>query len=186
MRLEGSRKMNIDINILPAELRPKALIDTKTFALVVVILLLGFGCFYLFNAKSDSQAEIANLSSQIETIQQQTATLSSNPEAVQLISSINQLKAAKQGYEALVASRVMWGNALDGVYSLVPTGVNIASITQTGSNALVIAGSASSYTDVADYGRALDNDPRFFLVGLPSFSDGTFSLTISVTPGGGR
>ena len=185
MRLEGSKKMNIDINILPAALRPKPLIDTKTFALIVVILLLGFGCFYFANAKSDSQAEIASLGSQIKTIQQQTATLSSNPEAVNLISSINQLKAAKQGYEAFAAARVMWGNALDGVYSLVPVGVDITTITQTG-NALVIAGGASSYTDVSDYGRALDNDPRFSLAGLPSFGKGAFSLTISVAPGGGR
>jgi Tfp pilus assembly protein PilN len=185
MRLEGSRKMNIDINILPAELRPKALIDTKTFALVVVILLLGFGCFYFYHAKSNSQAEIANLQSQLTTTQQQTAALSSNAEAVQLISSISQLKAAKQGYEALVASRVMWGNALAGVYSLVPVGVNISTITQTG-NALVIAGGASSYTDVSGYVSALDKDPRFTLMGLPSFSDGTFSLTVSVAPGGGR
>jgi len=178
--------MNIDINILPAALRPKPLIDTRTFALVAVILLLGFGCFYFFNAKSDSQAGIANLGSQIETTQQQTATLSGNPEALNLISSISQLKAAKQGYEAFVASRVMWGNALAGVYSLVPVGVSITTITQTG-NALVIAGDASSYTDVSDYGRALDNDPRFFLAGLPSLKeDGSFSLTISVATGGGR
>jgi Tfp pilus assembly protein PilN len=185
MRLEGKRKMNIDINILPAELRPKALIDTRTFALVVVILLLGFGCFYFFNAKSGSQAESANLGSQIKTIQQQAVTLSSNPEALNLINSINQLKAAKQGYEAFAASRVMWGNALAGVYSLVPMGVNITTITQKG-NALVIAGDASSYTDVSDYGRALDNDPRFSLAGLPSFGKGSFSLTISVATGGGR
>ena len=137
--------MNIDINILPAELRPKALIDSKTFALIVVILLLGFGCFYFANAKSNSQAEITNLQSQLTTTQQQTAALSSNAEAVQLTNSINQLKAAKQGYDAFVTSRVMWGNALDGVYALVPTGVDIATIAQSGSNALVMKGSAQSY-----------------------------------------
>ena len=177
--------MNIDINLIPKELRIKPLVDGKTFAAIVVILLLGFGCFYFFNARSDSQAEIANLGSQIKTTQQQTATLSSNPEALNLISSISQLKAAKQGYEAFAASRVMWGNALAGVYSLVPMGVSIATITQTG-NALVIAGTASSYTDVSDYGRALDNDPRFTLAGLPSFAKESFSLTISVATGGGR
>jgi len=177
--------MNIDINILPAELRPKPLIDTRTFALIVVILLLGFGCFYFFNARSDSQAEIASLGSQIETTQQKTAALSSNPEAVQLVRSISQLKAAKQGYEAFVASRVLWGNALAGVYSLVPTGVDITTITQKG-NTLVIAGTASSYTDVSDYGSKLENDPRFSLAGLPSFGKGLFSLTINVATGGGR
>ncbi len=176
--------MNIDINILPAELRPKALIDTRTFALIAVILLLGVGCFYFAHAKSGSQAQIANMESQIKTMQQQTATLSGNPQAVQLLNSINQLKATKQSYDAFVASRVAWGNALDGVYYLVPVGLNITSITQR-SNTLVITGTASSYTDVSDYGRALNNDPRFSLVGLPSFSNGSFSLTISVAPGGG-
>jgi len=177
--------MNIDINILPAELRPKALIDTKTFALIVVILLLGVGCFFFAHAKSDSQADIANLQTQTKTIQQQTAALESNPVAVQLISSINQLKAAKQSYDAFLASRVLVGNALYKVYYLVPAFVSVNSITQKG-NTLVIAGSAPSYTDASDYGRALDNAPGFTLVGLPSFGDGKFSLTVSVAPGGGR
>ena len=176
--------MNIDINILPAELRPKALIDTKTFALIVVILLLGVGCFYFAHAKSSSQADIANLETQTITMHQQTAALSSNPEAAKLISSINQLKAEKQSYDAFVASRVLVGNALSRVYYLVPVGVSINSIAERG-NTLVIAGSAPSYTDASDYGRALNNDPRFTLVGLPSFSDGTFQLTVSVAPGGG-
>ena len=176
--------MNIDINILPAELRPKALIDTKTFALIVVILLLGVGCFYFAHAKSSSQADIANMQSQIKTAQQQTVALSSNPEAAKLISSINQLKAEKQSYDAFVTSRVLVGNALSRVYYLVPAFVSVNSITQRG-NTVVIAGSAPSYTDASDYGRALNNDPRFTLVGLPSFSDGTFQLTVSVAPGGG-
>jgi Tfp pilus assembly protein PilN len=175
--------MNIDINILPAELRPKALIDTKTFALIVVILLLGVGCFYFAHAKSSSQADIANLQTQTTTMQQQAAALESN--AQKLISSINQLKADKQRYDAFLASRVLVGNALDRVYSLVPAFVHVNSIAQRG-NTMVIAGSASSYTDASDYGRALDNDPRFSLVGLPSFSNGLFSLTISVAPGGGE
>ena len=178
--------MNIDINLIPKELRIKPLVDGKTFAAIVVILLLGFGCFYFFNARSDSQAEIANLQGQLTTTQQQTAALSSNPEAVRLISSISQLKAAKQGYDAFTASKMLLGNSLDGVYALVPAGVDIGKITQKG-NTLVIEGSAASYTDAADYGRALDNDTRFTLMGLPSLKeDGSFSLTISVAQGGGR
>lgn len=177
--------MNIDINILPAELRPKALIDTKTFALIVVILLLGAGCYYFFHAKSSSQSDIANLQTQTTTMQQQTVALSSNQDAQQLINEINQIKAAKQSYDAFVASRVLVGNALYRVYSLVPVFVSVDSINQRGSNILVITGRAPSYTDASDYGRALNNDPRFTLVGLPSFGDGTFSLTVSVTPGGG-
>lgn len=176
--------MNIDINILPAELRPKALMDSKTFALIVFILLLGFGCFYFINAKMDSQAEIASMQSQIKTMQQQTTTLQNNPDALNLINSINQLKAGKQSYDAFVASRMLVGNALVGVYALVPAGVSVDSIAQSGSN-LVIKGDAYSYTEVSDYGRALNNDPRFTLQGLPSFSNGSYTLTISVSSGGG-
>ena len=177
--------MNIDINILPAELRPKALLDTKTFALIVVILLLGVGCFYFAHAKSSNQADIANMQSQISTMQQQTAALKSNPAALTLINEINQLKAASQSYDAFVASRVLLGNALYNVYQLVPAVVSISSIAERG-DTLVITGNAPSYTDATDYGRALDNQPGFALIGLPSFSGGTFSLTISVAPGGGQ
>ncbi len=53
-------------------------------------------------------------------------------------------------------------------------------------NALVIKGTASSYTEVSKYGRALDDDPRFALLGLPSFSGVSFQLTISVATGGAR
>ena len=179
--------MNIDINILPEELRPKPLIDTKTVALIVVILLLGFGCYHFYQAKSDSQAEIATMQSELKTTQQQITALSSDPEAVQLTNSINQLKAAKQSYDAFVASRVLVGNALDGVYSLASGRVNIVSITQSGGT-LLINGSASSYSDLSGYVSALENDPtRFSVAGLPSYSSGgSFSLTVSVAPGGGR
>ena len=177
--------MNIDINLLPQELRIKPLVDGKTFAAIVIVLLLAFGSFYFYHAKGDSQAQITNLQSQIKAAQQQTSALSSNAEATQLINSINQLKASKQGYDAFNGARTMVGNALEGVYLLVPMGVDITTITQKG-NMLTIAGSAQSYTYAADFGRALDNDPRFTLVGLPSFKDGTFSLTISVAAGGAR
>ncbi len=176
--------MNIDINILPKELRAKPLLDTQTFALIIVIVLLAFGSFYFYHAKSSSQSDIANMQSEIKTAQQQTVTLSNNPDALNLINSINQLKAAKQSYDAFMASRMLLGSALVGVYTLVPVGADIGSITQSG-NTLVIKGTASSFTDVSDYARALNNDPRFSLLGLPSFSNGSFSLTISVASGGG-
>jgi len=177
--------VNIDINILPEELRSKPLIDTKTVVLIVVILLLGFGCYYFYQAKSDSQADITKMQGEIRTTQQQTAALKTQ-DALNLIDSINKLKAAQQSYDAFVASHVLLGNALDGVYTLSLNRVNISSITQNGST-LVIKGSASSYTDVSGYVSALDNDP-FSVAGLPSFSssDGSFSLTVSVAPGGGR
>src|SRR5512136_1568517 len=111
--------MNIDINLIPQELRIKPFIDGKTFAAIVVVLLLAFGSFYFYSVKSDGQAAITNLQSQIKTAQQETASLSGSAEAAQLINSINQLKASKQGYDAFNGGRMMVGSSLDGVYSLV-------------------------------------------------------------------
>jgi Tfp pilus assembly protein PilN len=176
--------MNIGINILPKELRAKPLLDTQTFALIVIIVLLAFGSFYFYHAKSSTQSDIANMQTEITTAQQQTKALSTNPEALNLISSINQLKAAQQSYNAFMASRMLLGSAFVGVYALLPSTVDIGKITQSGSN-LVITGTADSYTDVSDYARALNNDPRFTLLGLPSFSSGSFSLSVSVASGGG-
>jgi len=177
--------MNIDINILPKELRAKPLLDTPTFALIVIILLLAFGSFYYYHAKSNSQNDTANMQSQITTIRQQTTALSTNPQALSLINSINQLNAAKQSYSAFTASKMLLGDALAAVYETVPLGVDIGTITQTG-NTLLITGTAPSYTAVSDFGGALNNNSRFSLLGLPSFSNGAFSLTISVKMGGGQ
>jgi Tfp pilus assembly protein PilN len=176
--------MNIAINILPKELRAKPWLDTQTFALIVVIVLLAFGSFYYYYDKSSSQSATADMQSQITTMKQQATTLSNNPDALNLINSISQLTAAKQSYDAFLASRMLLGNAMVGVYALLPAGVDVSSIAQNGSN-LVIKGDGYSYTEVSDYARALNNDPRFTLLGLPSFSNGSYSLTVKVAQGGG-
>ena len=176
---------NIDINILPQEFRAKPMVDGKTFALIVLIVLLGFGCFYFVQAKMSAQNEIADLEASIATVQQQTTALTTNKEANELIGYINQLKASQQSHVSFVASKVLWGDALEDVYGLVPKGVSIATITQKG-NGLEIKGTASDYTDVAEFGRALNNDSKFSLVGLPAFSPTGFTLTISAKAGGGQ
>jgi len=174
---------NIDINILPQEFRAKPLVDSRTFALIVLVVLLGFGCFYFVQAKMSAQNEIATLEDSIATMQQQTTALTTNQEAQNLIKSINDLKTSQQHFTSFVASKVLWGYALEDVYGLVPKGVSITAITQKG-NSMEIKGTASDYTDVAEFGRALNNDAKFSLTGLPAFSDLSFTLSISVVAGG--
>ena len=177
--------MSIDINILPKEMRAKPLLDVPTISLIVVIILLLFGSIYYYHTKSSRQNDTANMRSEITTMQQKTQVVSNDPLALGLINSINQIKAANQSYAAFTASRMLLGDALTAVYLSVPVGVDIGSITQ-GSNTLVITGTASSYTYVSDYGRALDNDFRFTLLGLPLYNNGAFTLTVSVKMGGGQ
>lgn len=176
---------NIDINILPQEFRAKPMVDGRTFALIVLVVLLGFGCFYFVQAKMSAQNEIADLEASIATVQQQTTALTTNKEAQSLTSSISQLKASQQSHVSFVASKVLWGDALQAVYELEPKGVSITAITQKG-NSLEIKGTASTYTEVAEFGRALNNDSKFSLVGLPAFSPTGFTLNISAKAGGGQ
>lgn len=178
--------MNIDINLLPEEVRPKPLIDTRTFGLIVLILMLAFVCVYAYLMKSDAQSDIATMEASTATMKQEITSVSTNAEAVQLTKSNQDLTAAKQHYETFIAGKILWGDALEGVYGLRPKGVSIDTITQSG-NTLTVAGTADSYTEVSSFARALHNDPRFTLSGLPTLLEGQkYTLVISVAAGGAQ
>ncbi len=177
--------MNIDINILPKEFRAKPLVDLRAVLLIVLILALGYGCYFFITTKSDVQAENTDIAARTVAIQQETTSLLNNPEALALQKSVSQLKVANQSYESFMASKMAWGAALSSVYAAVPKGVSITSITQNGNN-LVIVVTASSYSTVADYGLALDNNERFTLLGMPTFGLTGATLNIGVTPGGAQ
>ncbi len=177
--------MNIEINLLPKELRARPLVDLRTALLVVLILALGYGCYFFISGKSDVQAENTDIEARTVAIRQETTAVLNNPEALALQNSIAQLTLAKQSYESFVNSQMAWGDALASVYASVPTGVRIDTITQSGNN-LVIVVTSSSYTAVADYGLALNNNGRFTLFAIPTFdsAEATATLRISVAPGG--
>ena len=175
--------MNIDINILPKEMRAKPLVDARTVLLAVLVVALAFGIYYFFQARSDVQADNADMQTRIEALKAETASVSANPQAILLTNQINATKAAAQSYTAFVAGRVAWGDALDGVFSLLPKGVSIRSITQAGNN-LTITVTASDYSFVADYGRDLDTDGRFVLLAVETLTANTSVISISVAPGG--
>ena len=175
--------MNIEINLLPEELRPRPPVETRTLLLIVVIVALAAGCAFLVQAKISTNAEIADLEKRIVAINQETASVSGNPEAIALTTSITNLKAMKQSYDSFVASRISWGDAVERVRAHVPTGVDIRTLTQSG-DTLVVEGTASNYSAVASYGRALDRDSKLALAALPSISGTTYSLIVQVAPGG--
>jgi Tfp pilus assembly protein PilN len=177
--------MNIEINILPKELRARPLVDARTVILIVLVIALGYGCYFFYQARSDVQSKNAEIAARTAAIKQEVMTVSTNPEAVALQNSIKQLQAAKQSYDTYMASKVEWGDALTQVYAAVPKGVSITNIAQSGNN-LVITATASNYTAVAEYGLALDSEADFVLLGIPSFSGSTATLNIGVTPGGAQ
>ncbi len=175
--------MNIDINLLPEELRPRPPVETRTLLVILLILALAAGCYLLFQAKSDAKAETADLERSIEDINDEIDAITG--EAQGLMSSITMLETLTKNYEAFVNSRIIWGDTLERVEAHKPKGVAISALTEQG-NTLVIQGTADGWDAVTSYGRALDRDTKFTLAGWPSWKSGTFSLTIAVAPGGGR
>lgn len=175
--------MNIEINLLPDELRPRPAVEMRTLLGIVLIVALAAGCAFLVQAKISTSSEIDDLETRIAAINQEIVSVSSNPEAVALTKSIKDLKEMKQSYDNFVASRISWGDALARVRAHVPTGVDIRTLTRSG-NTLKIEGTASNYSAVASYGRALDRDSKLALAGLPSISGTTYSLVVRVAAGG--
>jgi Tfp pilus assembly protein PilN len=174
--------MNIDINLLPEELRPRPAVEKRTLFLILLILALAGGCYLLFDAKSNAEAEMADLEKSIDQVNQQINDIRQQGQALK--SSVDRLDTLTKSYESFVASRILWGNALERVQSLKPTGVEIGELTQQG-NTLLIGGTSSGYSTIAGYGRSLDRDTKFILFGWPKLNSATFSLTVSVAPGGG-
>jgi len=177
--------MNIEINLLPEELRPRPPLGTRTLLVIVLVLALAAGCYLLFQAKSNAEAEIADLDKDIERIEKDIAAISSNPEALALKSSISKLEAVQKNYSSFIASKIFWGDALERAQSVKPKGPGISELTQDG-NTLVIKGTADDTSDVDSYGRALDRDARFTLAGLWTWKAPSFTLTVVVAPGGGK
>ncbi|TET14512.1 MAG: hypothetical protein E3J81_06555 [Dehalococcoidia bacterium] len=174
--------MNIDINLLPEELRPRPAVETRTLFVILLILALAGGCYLLFDAKSDAEAEMADLEESIDEVNQQINGIRQEGQALK--NSVDRLDTLTKSYESFVASRIIWGSALERVQSLKPTGVDISALTQQG-NTLLIGGTSSGYSAVTSYGRALDRDTKFTLSGWPTLNSATFSLTVRVALGGG-
>ena len=177
--------MNIEINLLPDELRPRPPVEMRTLLGIVLIVALAAGCAFLVQAKISTNSEIADLETRIAAINQEIVTVSSNPEAVALTKSINDLTEMKQSYDSFVASRISWGDALQRVEAHATSVDNISALAQSG-NTLKIEGTASSYSAVASYGRALDRDSKLTLGGMPSLTGTKYSLVVKVAPGGER
>jgi len=177
--------MNIDINLLPEELRPRPPVETRTLLVIVLILALAVGCYFLFQAKGDADARIADLNNDIAQMEKDIAVISSDSQIVALTNSISQLRTATRDYERFANSRIIWGDALERVQSHKPKGVEIGPLSEKG-DTLVIQGTAGGWDAVTSYGRALDRDTKFTLAGWPTWKSTAFSLTIEVAPGGGR
>ncbi len=176
--------MNIEINLLPDELRPRPPVEMRTLLFIVLIVVLAAGCAFLVQAKISTSSEIADMETRIAEINQEIVSVSSNPEAVALTESIKDLKEMKQSYDSFVASRISWGSALERVEAHATSVDKISELTQSG-NTLKIEGTASGYSAVTSYGRSLDWDSKLTLSGMPSLTGTKYSLIVKVAPGGG-
>jgi Tfp pilus assembly protein PilN len=174
--------MNIEINLLPEELRPRPPVETRTMIITVVIVALVAAVAYFYIARSGTDSDRAGMEDEIAEMQQQTAALQAA--AKPLTDAISSLKTTNQSYDTFVAARIDWGDALSRVQELVPQGIGLTKLTQNG-NTLTVEGTTSGYNFVASYARSLDLDKRFVLAGIPALNGNEFSMILAVRPGGG-
>ncbi len=184
--------MDVRMNLVPEEYKPRPPVSMRTVCLVVLVLGLAFGCYQLYSMKADKEAEAAALEDRIEAIQQQAMSLSSNPEAGQLNKDIkarqgevDTLTAMANDFDQFNESVVEWGEVVDSIMDDVPSGVELDSI-QSSSDGVQVGGVASTYERVAAYVTALENDNLFHNVTTSQWDvqAGTFKLTMQVTIGG--
>ena len=182
--------MNIDINILPRELRAHSALDPKMIVLIVLVGVLAGGCYYFFAMKSSGENDIAALEQSIASINREIDTVATNPEIAALNNSIknlqtriNSMRAANKHYDSFMASMLMLGDALYRITAYVPPAVDIQSVTQS-SATLTIKGAASDYGNLTAYAYMLDKDEKLTLISLPPLSKGTFTIGVNVAMGG--
>ncbi|UCG82714.1 MAG: hypothetical protein JSW38_11095 [Dehalococcoidia bacterium] len=175
--------MNIEINLLPVELRPRPPVETKNLIVALLIVALVACSVFLYIVKSSADSDREGMENRIDEVNREIAALQA--QARSLTDDISAIKAANKSYDAFIAARIDWGDAIERVQELKPQGIDIESLTQDG-RTLEVGGSArQGYGTVASYARSLDDDRRFSLAGIPSLKDGDFSLILAVAPGGG-
>jgi Tfp pilus assembly protein PilN len=185
--------MNIDINLLPDEVRPKPPISMRMMGLLVVVLVLGYGCYYFYDLKAGTQSETAEVESRIAAIEDQAANMSSNPEAKEVVAEITEYKEAIAELEAgatdylrFAGTRVEWGEIVQRVSSRIVNGVTLDSIVEGKSGRVEVGGVASGYERAAAFAASIENDELFDNVHASEWNaeKGTFLLLVGVTLGG--
>jgi hypothetical protein len=114
--------MDIDINLLPEEIRPKPLLNARMLLLLVVVGVLGFGCYYFYDLKAGTEADAAVAESRIEAVEDEASDLANNAEAKEIVAGISEakatlaeLEAATSDYVVFKDSRIGWGEVVDRV-----------------------------------------------------------------------
>ncbi|MBE0481394.1 MAG: PilN domain-containing protein [Dehalococcoidia bacterium] len=178
--------MNVDINLIPAELRAQPPVKSRTLVMILLVLVLAAAGFFLWESKNSAQSASTTLEKNIAALNAERNTLAGNKEANDLIKSINNKKTMATHHQAFLASRVNWGDALARAQSYVPQGVMVSKITQKDAFTLEIAGSATSYTAVSSYFKLLNSDPVLSQAGVPpSWKESQFTILLRVAPRGG-
>jgi len=186
--------MNVEINLLPEEFKPKPLIQPPTLAILLVVLVLGFGCFHFYSVKADKEAQAAEIETNIESMQSQMMTLQSGSlasglreEVSALTNEKNQLDQMNSDYTLFTGSRVEWGYVIEKVEIRKPWGVYLTSIVQGGDGSVVtVTGTANNYERETAYVALLEMESKFSDVTTLSWQadSGVFSLSFNVESGG--
>lgn len=176
----------VDLDVLPHKYRPQPLSLTRILLPLVPILLLAL-LFPMYQMKLSSEAEIAGIEAELDSVNQQlhqmqqSATTISDTEA-----KANLLKEERES----VLSTDRFTDSLQLVLGALPSGVLLTSITETEGD-ISLDGEADSRSTVISYVTALEETGVFSAVYIASLSgrrDGaesslvTFSIVAEIAP----
>ncbi len=162
-------------NVLPQEYRPRPLSPTRILYPLAAILLLGL-LFFVLWMKIGSEANIAGIQSELDSVNQQLLQMS------QFVDTVNGTEAEADSLKEERESILGTGGFTDSlqyVLGSLPSGVQLTSITQT-EDKISLYGDADNSSGVTSYVAALEQTGGFSTVYVASLSGSGSSTTFSI------
>lgn len=169
MSKEASRPLTIELNLLPAEYRRRALAGRNMVLILLVVIAL-LPLYLVAQARQYVVSETVQAQSTLKRVKAQIAELKVNEnQAKKLQGAVDaaqqELDAMNRDYKALRDGRVTWAPVLRTVYDALPSAVTLEQIVQQGTK-LTLQGKASNNEASVTYAKRLKESGAFTSVGL--------------------
>ncbi len=191
-QLPERRPAKIDLDLLPSEYKPSKLLRLNFILVLAAIVLAGLiAPFVILEVNASSRIDSLE-----DTLSLRNAELNElygkQAEATALQAQIdaadNKLNSMEQDYQTFREELVLWSEIIDEIDDLLPGGITLSNITQTGSE-ITLVGSTGDIETLNDYALELEESDYFSsatikAVTCPGVTDCEFTLDIELSGAG--
>ena len=186
------RPAKIDLDLLPPEHKPPKTLRLNFILVLAAIVLAGLiAPFVILEMNASSRIDSLE-----DTLSRRNAVLNElygkQAEATALQAQIdaadNKLNSMEQDYQTFREELVLWSEIIDEIDDLLPGGITLSSITQSGSE-ITLVGSTGDIETLNDYALELEESDYFSsatikAVTCPGVTDCEFTLDIELSGAG--